>query len=94
MQKISDTTVYLEIEKSKITREKARLVLEKSIALYFLFMLIGVAGFIFDYIDSVMLNTLIILGIVILITGSLPYMLTVKREEKKIEGYLKHSRLR
>jgi uncharacterized membrane protein YqjE len=84
-----DTKIYLEIEKSKIKREKARLVLEKSISLYFIFMLIAVLGFIFEYIDSFMLNTLIILGIVILLAGTIPYIWTVNKEEKKIELYLK-----
>jgi uncharacterized membrane protein YqjE len=84
-----DTKIYLEIEKSKIKREKSRLVLEKSISLYFIFMLIAVLGFIFEYIDSFMLNTLIILGIVILLAGTIPYIWTVSKEEKKIESYLK-----
>lgn len=84
-----DIRIYLEIEKSKIKREKARLVLEKSIALYFIFMFIGVVGFIFEYIDSFMMNILIILGIVILIAGTMPYVMIVHKEEKKIDAYLK-----
>lgn len=84
-----DTRIYLEIEKSKIQREKARLVMEKSVGLYILFMIIAVVGFIFEYIDSVMLNTLIILGIVILVVGTIPYLLIVHKEGKKIDGFLK-----
>ncbi|MCK5283396.1 MAG: hypothetical protein KAK00_08370 [Nanoarchaeota archaeon] len=89
MPKSLDTIIYLELEKSKIKREKAKLVMDKSIALYFIFMLVAVLGFVFDYIDSFMLNTLIVLGIVILILGTLPYMLTVNKEEKKIDNFLK-----
>jgi len=84
-----DTKIYLEIEKSRIKREKAKLVLEKSIALYFIFMLIAVLGFVFKYIDSFMLNTLIVVGIIILLAGTVPYMLIVYKEEKKIDSYLK-----
>lgn len=84
-----DTKIFLEIEKSKIKREKAKLVLEKSVALYFIFMLIGVIGFIFDYIDQFMLNTLITLGIIILIAGTFPYMLIAHSGEKQIDEYLK-----
>lgn len=84
-----DTIIYLEIEKSKIQREKAKFVMEKSIALYFLFMLIAVIGFVFNYIDSFMLNTLIVLGIIILIGGTVPYVLIIHKEEKKIDSYLK-----
>jgi cation transporter-like permease len=83
------TRIYLEIEKSKIQREKAKLVLEKSVFLYIIFMLIAVLGFVFSSIDSSMLNTLILLGIIILIIGTVPYMVLVHKEEKKIEGYLK-----
>jgi len=84
-----DTKIYLEIEKSKLKREKARLVMEKSISLYFIFMMIAVLGFIFEYIDNFILNTMIILGIVILLLGTLPYILTAHKEEKKIDSYLK-----
>jgi len=86
---LQETRIYLEIEKSKLQREKARLVMEKSISLYFIFMLVAVLGFLFNYIDSFMLNTLIILGIVVLFAGTLPYMLIIHKEEKKIDLYLK-----
>jgi len=52
-------------------------------------MLIGILGFTFGYIDSFMLNTLIVMGIVILLAGSAPYVIVVHREEKKIDKYLK-----
>ena len=84
-----ETRVYLEIEKSKIQREKAKIVLDKSVSLYFVFMLIGVLGFVFNYIESFILNTLIIAGIIILIFGTLPYMIIVYKEEKKIDGFMK-----
>ncbi|MBS3136295.1 hypothetical protein J4401_05020 [Candidatus Woesearchaeota archaeon] len=84
-----DTRIYLEIEKSKIQREKARLVLEKSVALYMIFMIIGVLGFFFGYLTPLMLNAMIILGIIILITGSIPYMRLIKKEERKIDKFLK-----
>ncbi len=88
MQKPDSTVIYLEIEKSKINREKSKMVMEKSIALYFIFMLVGVLGFIYDYIDSFMLNTIIILGIVILLVGTIPYIIISQKEEKKINGFL------
>jgi len=36
-----------------------------------------------------MLNTLIVVGIIILLAGTVPYMLIVYKEEKKIDSYLK-----
>jgi hypothetical protein len=81
--------IYLEIEKSRINREKAAIVLNKSLFLYVLFMLVGIVGFASKYIDSMMLNSLIISGIVILIVGTLPYLAITHKEEKKINDFLK-----
>jgi len=91
MAKLTDNEreiMYLEIEKSRINREKSRLVLNKSLVLYFTFMVVGVAGFVFDYIDSTLLNTLIIVGIFVLVLGTLPYLIIISKEEKKIDGFI------
>ena len=84
-----DKKTYLIVERSRIRREKARLVLEKSISLYFIFMLVAVIGFVTEYINSETLNTMIILGIVILIAGTIPYVIFVHREEKNITKLLR-----
>jgi len=80
--------IALEIEKSRIEREKAKIALDKSIVLYFVFMIVGVVGFSFNYLDSVLLNALVIAGIFILIIGTIPYLIIVSKEEKKIAGFL------
>lgn len=87
--KKEDAIVYLEIEKSRIKREKARIVLNKSLFLYVAFLLVGVFGFINNYIDSTLLNMLIIMGIFVLFIGTLPYILITVKEEKKIDNMLK-----
>lgn len=91
MPKKSDLSeiIFLEIEKSRINREKSRIVLNKSLMFYALFMLIGIVGFVFDYIDSNMLNMLIVAGIVVLVLGSMPYLFITRNEEKKINNFLK-----
>ena len=81
--------IYLEIEKSRINREKSKFVLDKSFMLYFSFLIVGIVGFVFDYIDSFLLNVLIIAGIVILVLGTLPYVLIINKEEKKINSLLR-----
>ena len=83
-----DQIVYLEIEKSRIEREKAQIVLNKSVSLYILFMFVGAIGFVYDYFNATMLNVLVVLGIVILLIGTIPYLLIVNKEEKKIKSYL------
>ena len=92
MPKLTDTEkeiIYLEIEKSKINREKSKLVLNKSLALYIAFMLVGIVGFAFEYIDSLLLNVLVITGIVVLLIGTVPYLLITHREEKSINELLR-----
>jgi len=76
---------YLELERSRINREKARLVLNMGLVLYFGFLIAGVIGFAFEYIDSLFLNVLVICGIVILIVSTLPYLIIVHREERWIK---------
>ena len=81
--------IYLEIEKSRINREKSKLVLDKSFVLYFSFLIVGILGFAFNYITSIILNVLVISGIVILVIGTVPYVFIIHNEEKKIDTLLK-----
>ncbi|MBU0629275.1 MAG: hypothetical protein KKC75_08875 [Nanoarchaeota archaeon] len=77
---------YLEIEKSRINREKARLVVNMGLILYFGFLIVGIIGFTFDYVDSTMLNVLVICGIVILVVSTLPYLIIVHNEDRWINS--------
>jgi len=77
--------IELEVEKSRLNREKAILVLNKSLFIYFCFLFIGVIGFINAYISRNLLNILIIIGLIVLIIGTIPYVQTMKQEEKKLD---------
>ncbi len=74
----------LEIEKSKLNREKSLLLLDKSLLMYFAFLIIGIVGFINKYLDARFLNILIGLSFGVLAVGLVPYMMTMGREEKKL----------
>ncbi|MBI2577127.1 hypothetical protein HYV84_07990 [Candidatus Woesearchaeota archaeon] len=78
----------LELEKSKISREKAGVVLNKGLTLYVAFLLVGIIGFANEYIDSFMLNVLVIAGIVVLVISTLPYVIIVHNEERWINRRL------
>jgi len=80
--------IYLEIEKSRINREKSKTVLDKSFMLYFAFLLVGIVGFAGNYINNVALNALVIAGIIILMIGTLPYIIITTREERFIKERL------
>ena len=91
MKKIANTkkeVIYLKIEKSRINREKSRLVLNKSFVLYFSFLIVGIIGYAFNYITSSMLNLLVIVGLFILVFGTLPYVITISKEEKIIDNLI------
>ncbi len=85
---IEEEINYLELEKSRINREKARIVLNMGLILYFGFLIVGIIGFTFEYIDSYMLNVLVICGIVILVVSTFPYLVIIHNEEKWINSKL------
>lgn len=76
--------INIELEKSKLNREKSMLILNKALFLYFLFLFIGVMGFINDYLSAAYLNVLIILALVALVVGTFPYINTMRKEERNL----------
>ncbi len=84
-----DILISLEIERSKINREKSVLVLDKALLLYFSFLFVGVIGFINGYVKVQTLNLLIFMSFGVLVVGIAPYWITMRREERKIDGLIK-----
>ena len=80
------------IEKSRLNREKSVLVLNKSLLLYFTFLFVGVIGFIYGYVKTFWLNVLIIMGLCVLVIGTLPYIRIIYEEEKKLDKSLEELR--
>lgn len=78
----------IEVEKSRLNREKSMLVMNKSLILYFAFMFVAVLGFINGYIDKTLLNVLIVMGLAVLIIGTVPYVKTMHTEEKRLNDLL------
>ena len=83
-----DIFLQLEIEKSKLNREKSLLLLDKSLLMYFAFLIIGVIGFVNKYLDVRYLNIMIVLSFGVLAVGFVPYILTMSREEKKLNALI------
>ena len=82
--------IDLELEKSRLNREKSMLVMNKSLILYFFFMFVAVLGFINGYVTRTLLNVLIIMGLCVLVIGTLPYIKTMYSEEKRLNELIKH----
>ena len=77
--------IELELEKSRIDREKSMLVLNKGLFLYFSFLFVAVMGFINGYLSKDLLNILIIMSLCVIIIATLPYIKTMHKEEKRLE---------
>ncbi|MBI2142023.1 hypothetical protein HYU15_00860 [Candidatus Woesearchaeota archaeon] len=84
--------INLELEKSKLNREKSILVLDKALLLYFSFLFIGVIGFINGYLTVQLLNMLVLMSFGVLIIGIAPYWITMRREEKSIEALISEAK--
>ena len=86
---VSDEMVLaLEIEKSKLNREKSLLLLDKSLLVYFAFLVVGIIGFINKYLDAKYLNLMIVMSFGVLAVGLVPYMLTMAGEERKLNALI------
>ena len=78
----------LEIEQSKLNREKSLLMLDKSLLMYFAFLIVGIVGFINRYMTVQLLNVVVILSFCVLASGLIPYMITMSKEENRLNALL------
>jgi len=76
--------INLKLELSRLNRDKSHLVLDKSLMLYFVFLFVGVLGFVNGYLSSAFLQILVYFGIAVLVIGLVPYVLTMKRESERM----------
>ncbi|MBT5021986.1 hypothetical protein HOK51_00915 [Candidatus Woesearchaeota archaeon] len=84
VKRIPTEVINLEVEKSRLNREKSMLVMNKSLILYFCFMFVAVLGFVNGYISKNLLNVLIVMGLAVLIVGAVPYVKTMHTEETRL----------
>ena len=87
--RLSREVIDLEVEKSRLNREKSILVMNKSLILYFAFMFVAVLGFINGYVTRTLLNVLIVMGLCVLIIGTVPYVKTMHSEELRLNDLLR-----
>ena len=87
-KKEDNVLINLELEKSKINREKSILVLDKALMLYFICLFIAVVGFIGGYINKNTLDLLIMMSFGVLIVGIIPYWITMRREEERLDSLI------
>jgi hypothetical protein len=76
--------ISLKIEKMKLEREKAILVLAGSVILFIAFFTISIVGLLNELITRPQLNIMVIVGLFALVIGTLPYLTFVLKEEKAL----------
>ena len=81
---VDEMIINLKLELSRLNRDKSHLVLDKSLMLYFVFLFVGVLGFVNGYLSSFFLQILVYFGIAVLVIGLVPYVLTMKRESERM----------
>ena len=87
--KAEETSILLEA--SRMNREKAILVVDKAMLIYFSFIVLGVLGFTTNHIGSSLLNLMIFLGFGVLIVGFISYIMTMHKEEKHLKSLLRRN---
>ena len=80
--------INLKIERMKLEREKAILILGGGVTLFIAFITISIIGLLNDVISRNQLNLLVLVGIFALIVGIFPYMRFVINEQKSLEKTL------
>src|SRR3989344_5457051 len=78
--------ILLKVEKVKLQREKTLVILNKASMLFFAFLAVGVIGLVNKIITITQLNVMIIIGVIVMVVGMIPYSNIAKREEKELEN--------
>lgn len=78
--------IEMELELSKLNREKSVIVLNKAVFLYFCFLFLGILSIFTGYKEF--FNTLIVMGLFVIIIGTIPYIKTMYFEEKKLKSLI------
>lgn len=81
--------IMLKIEKLRLNRERAQLVLDKGILLFFAFLAFALIAVQNSLIPRILFNILIICAVCILILAVTPYIKISKSDEKEVDKLLK-----
>ena len=88
MKKPTDIEVSVELEKSKLNRQKSMVLMDKAMLLYLAFLFVAVVGFVTHFLNLQLLNMLVVLGFGVLVVGIVPYAMTMHREEHNLNTLL------
>ena len=87
---IEEKLIDVQLEKSRLNREKSINLLNKGVLMYFSFTFLAIVGFINGYINHTFLNILITMGLCTLLIGTIPYLFNMRKEEKSLDELYKN----
>lgn len=82
--------IALQIERSKMKRDKSVVILNRGLIIYFCTILLAVFGFVNNYLSRITLNVLIIGAVLILIAAAMPFIASMYRDERDIDCMIKN----
>jgi len=88
LTELEKQVIDLRIEKLRLNRERAVLILNKGTSVYFAFIILAILGFMNNVLDIATLNVLVLVGLVILIASVLPYSKAMQKEESELSKML------
>jgi hypothetical protein len=65
------------------------LLLNKALVFYFIFIIVAIFGFVNGMMTKMMFNMMVIIGLGVFIIGSIPYITTMRKEEKTLNRLIK-----
>ncbi len=88
LTELEKQVIDLRIEKLRLNRERAVLILNKGTSVYFAFIIMAILGFMNNVLDLSALNVLVLVGLVVLIASVLPYSKAMQKEEAELSKML------
>jgi hypothetical protein len=79
----SSMVFEMELELSRLKREKSIIVLNKSIFMYFFFIFLAVVSLLTGF--SGIFNVLVVFGLLSIVIGAIPYVRTMYTEEENLK---------
>ena len=80
--------ILLRTELSKVRRDKADMILNKGVMMYFGFLIIAVVGLLNGYVNFQSLEVIVILGILAILLPVWVYTDTMAKEERELEDMI------
>lgn len=76
------------LEKSRLNRERAKIVLDKGLVLFFAFLLFAIIAYQNQLITQLLFNLLVAGAVCVLLLSVIPYLKISKREEESLDHAL------